>query len=599
MTTTPAYIDPQAALTLYGLFRARVERTPAGLAYRQFDPLTASWCDSMWRDIASHVARWQAALLKERLNPGDRVAIMMRNCLEWVVFDQAALGLGLVVVPLYTDDRPDNIAYVLQDSGAKLLLIGDAAHWEKCCAVDAQLTQLQRIVVMEKLDIVPADGRARTISDWLPDGAHELNPDRGRTDDLASIVYTSGTTGKPKGVMLSHRNMLTNAWSGMHCIDIYADDLFLSFLPLSHTLERTVGYYLPMMAGAAVAYARSISQLADDLLAVRPTVMISVPRVFERVYNRIQAQLLEKSSLARKLFSHAATVGWQYFLYQQKRRGWSLRFVYLPLLDALIGRKVRARFGARLRLVVCGGAALPLKVAQLFIGLGVIITQGYGLTESSPVISVNRLDYNDPASVGEPLPDVQVKISDSGELLVFGPNVMLGYWNNPDATRDVIDESGWLHTGDRVEIKQRRIYITGRLKEIIVLSNGEKVPPVDMESALTMDPLFEQAAIIGEGRPYLIAIVVLNQTLWPQVAREYKIEGDIENMDSEQCERALVDRVGRQLRDFPGYAQVRRVAVCPEPWSIANDLLTPTMKLKRQRLLQVYAESVQRLYQGH
>jgi len=599
MAWTRDFIDPDTAGTLHGLFRTRVERTPDAVAYRHFDAAAGSWRDTTWSEMAAAVARWQTALQHEPLQAGDRVAIMLRNCREWVMFDQAALSLGLVVVPLYTFDRAENAAYILQHSGAKLLLIEGSEHWSQLYRVRHELGRVQRILTLEEMAGEPHDPRLRWVRDWLPRGACQPTPDRAAPVDLASIVYTSGTTGRPKGVMLSHRNMVWNSWASVQNMSIYREDLFLSFLPLSHTFERTAGYYIPMLGGATVAYARSITELREDLLRVRPTVLISVPRMFERVHGRIQEQLAAKPPVARRLFEQAVEMGWRRFLHQQGNIGWQPGLIVQPLLDRLVGRKVRARLGGRLRLAVCGGAALPTPIARLFIGLGVTMVQGYGLTESSPVISVNRQEHNDPASVGEPLPGVEVKVADNEELLVRGPNVMLGYWNDPDATRAAIDSEGWLHTGDRVRIEDNRIYITGRLKEIIVLSNGEKVPPVDMENAIGLDRLFDQVLVTGEGRPYLVALVVLNPQAWPEVAEQYGVSRRPEAVPPIRREQILGARVAQLTRQFPGYAQIRRIAVCTEPWTVDNGMLTPTMKLRRAQILQKHAAAVDALYSGH
>ena len=286
---------------------------------------------------------------------------------------------------------------------------------------------------------------------------------------------------------------------------------------MSHTLERTAGYYLTMMAGASVAYARSIPQLGEDLATIRPSIMISVPRIYERVYGAIKTKLAEGPAFRRKLFEFAVEVGWARFEHQQRRGPWRASFLLWPVLDRLVAAKVMARLGGRLRAAVSGGAALSPEIARLFVGLGLPILQGYGLTETSPVVSTNRLDDNIPASIGKPIPGVQVKLGDKDALLVKGPNVMLGYWNLPDATKAMFTADGWLNTGDTARFDATgHLYITGRLKEIIVMSNGEKVPPVDMEAAILQDNLFEQVLVLGEGRPYLTAFVVVNPDQWTE-----------------------------------------------------------------------------------
>ena len=597
---TPDVIVPQQAGTLAGLFRERVKRSPDALAYRQYEAATQRWTDMSWAEMATAVAAWQAAMQAEGLHAGDRVAVMLRNCREWVMFDQAAHGLGLVVVPLYTEDRADNVAYILQNAGVRLLLIGGAEHWEQLHSVRDQLGFLQRILTISKISGA-GDPRVKAISEWVPAGNHELQAMPLDPATLATIVYTSGTTGRPKGVMLSHSNIVWNAYASVGKVAVYPDDMFLSFLPLSHTFERTVGYYLPMMCGASITYNRSIPELAEDLQIVRPTVLISVPRIFERVYNKIQAQLEAKSPLARKLFLSAVDVGWSRFEHQQGRGPRTKGMLAWPLLNALVASKVMAKLGGRMRFAVCGGAPLSPAVGRLFIGLGLPLIQGYGLTETSPVLAANRISDNEPASVGTALQNVELKIGADNELLARGPGIMLGYWDNPDATRAMIDAEGWLHTGDQARFDaQGHVFITGRLKEILVLANGEKVPPADMEMAIAMDAWFEQVMVIGDNRPFLSALIVLNEDQWPIEAKRLGLDpDDPTSLKNEKVCAAVLDRVAARLHEFPGYAQIRQVACSREPWTVDAGLITPTLKLKRNRILEHFAADVARLYAGH
>ena len=590
-------IPAEVAVTLHGLFVERVRRTPDSPAYRAYDPATREWRDSSWREIATEVAAWQAAMAAEDLQAGDRVAILMRNRKEWVVGDQAALGLGLVVVPLYTDDRPDNIAYILNDAAVKLLIVQDVKFWRRLSEANRSLRQLERVVVLEGEDDTE-DDRVRALGVWLGD---HPPAEAGDADahDLASIVYTSGTTGKPKGVMLSHHNMLSIAYSGLKMYSVYTEDVLLSFLPLSHTFERTVGYYLPIMAGATVAYARSIPQLAEDLQSVRPTALIAVPRIFERVYARLHQQMEKKSPVARWLFRSTVDIGWRRFMAEQGRGSAGFAGLLWPLLDRLVASKVRERLGGRLRLTVAGGAALPPTVARLFCGLGIPITQGYGMTETSPIISGNPPGDNDPASVGVPLKDVEVRIGENDELQVKTPGMMLGYWNNHAATREMIGADGWLHTGDQARIDEfGHIHITGRIKDILVLSNGEKVPPSDMEMAITLDPLFEQVMVIGEGQAFLAAIVVLNPEEWVKLANKQVIDPyAAESLGNEKIKKVVARRISDLLSDFPGYAKIRKVILSLDPWTVDNGLLTPTLKVKRPQVLALFADKINAVFQ--
>jgi long-chain acyl-CoA synthetase len=506
-----------------------------------------------------------------------------------------------VTVPLYTDDRPDNVAYIMTDSAVKLLLVQDVGHWKRLAPALAGQDDLQRVLILNPPKTPAAadlpDERVCFVADWLPPQPPPLTPRDGDPHALASIVYTSGTTGRPKGVMLSHYNMLSIAHAALTMIDAFQEDLFLSFLPLSHTLERTAGYYLPIMSGSSVAYARSVAQLSEDLLNIRPTVLIAVPRIFERVFARIQGQIEKHSGLRKSLFQLTTHVGWHRFEYQQRRVSWHPRLLAWPLLKRLVAEKVTAKLGGRLRMAVSGGAALSTPVARTFIGLGVPILQGYGLTETSPVISVNVLEDNDPGSVGIPLNGVEVRVGENEELLVKTPGMMLGYWNNHAATAEVIDADGWLHTGDQARIENGHIYITGRIKDILVLSNGEKIPPMDMELAISLVPAIDQVLVIGEGRPYLAAIVVLNAEAWLTLAQRFKLDPDADNsLDNDRLQAYLLKKIKGCLKDFPGYAKIRRVIPVLEPWTVDNGLLTPTLKTKRARILKRFADKIDAVY---
>ena len=597
-------ISVSEAGTLDGLFAKRLHRSADRVAYQAFDRVSKSWVSYTWQDMAAEVARWQQALAKEALKPGDRVAILLRNCPEWIMWDQAAMSLGLVTVPLYTDDRPDNIVYILEEAGVKAILVQDAGRWKRLAPVVPDEGALERVILLdegkEAEKFARNDDRIRMASRWLPAKGGELQVRQdGDPHALTSIVYTSGTTGRSKGVMLSHHNMMSVAHGALTLLDCYEEDVFLSFLPLSHTLERTAGYYLPIMTGSAVAYARSVAQLGEDLLTVRPTLLIAVPRIFERVYGRISDQLKRKPAVARKLFQTAVDVGWKRFLHQQGRGNWSPKLMLWPLLDRLVASNVKAKLGGRMRAAVSGGAALSPDIAKVFIGLDIPIVQGYGLTETSPVISANPLEDNEPASVGVPIRNVEVKVGENDELLARGPGVMLGYWNDHKATTQIIDRDGWLHTGDQARIENNHIYITGRIKDILVLSNGEKIPPADMEMAIALDPVIEQVMVVGEGRPYLTALVVLSEEKWPELARELQLDpGNGSSLNDKALHANILRRIKLALKDFPGYAKIRQVSLFVEPWSIEDGLITPTLKVKRPKVLECFNGEVEAMYSG-
>jgi len=591
-------ISAEEANTLAGLFRERIRRSPNKIAYRFYDALNETWTDYSWSAMAREVARWQSALEQEKLKPGDKVAIMAHNSRFWVIFDQAALGMGLVTVPLYTDDRVGNVEYILQHTEVKLLVIGGKAQWERLQAKAKQFKFLKRIISIGQIQ-GDDDDRIVPISQWLPSTSNwgDLRENDQHPDDLASIVYTSGTTGPAKGVMLSHRNILSNAMSGLQAVPVKTSDVFLSFLPLSHTLERTIGYYLPVMAGATVAHARGIPDLVEDLRVVKPTAIVSVPRIYERMYARVMEGLQNKPAYLKNIFHLAVNVGWDYMKYKQGRAKARASFVLWPTLKRLIADKICEKLGGRLRIAISGGAALAPEISRVFVGLGVPILQGYGLTEASPVVSVNRLESNIPASIGSALPGVEVKLSKDDELLVRGDSVMLGYWKDESATEQAIDPEGWLYTGDKAKIENDFIYITGRLKDIIVLSTGEKVPPHDMELAIATDHLFEQIMVIGESRPYLAALTVLNKE---QLDKLLETEFDInEPVTEEKIEKLLQSRVEKKLKNFPGYAQIRRMTYVNEHWSVENGLLTPTLKIKRNKIQEKYATEIEIMYAGN
>lgn len=595
-----AAITPEKAITLHGLLIERVKLTPDAEAYRHFDNTANAWVSFTWLQVRDEVARWQSALLKEQLDAGDRIAVMMRNCPQWIFFDQAAMSLGLVVVPLYTVDRADNIAYIVNDSNIKVLLFETSEQWAELRAVRDQMKSVQRFISLDKI-VQNIDSRLQNAETWLPASAHLQETALSDPNQLATIVYTSGTTGKPKGVMLSHGNILINAYS---CLDVFVlktDDLLLSFLPLSHAFERTLGYYLTVMTGATVAFARSISLLSEDLQTIKPTLLISVPRIYERIYAAINTKLDEGSPLRKKLFYFAVDVGWARFLYQQRRGTWHPNFMLWPLLDKLVARKLLQRLGGRLRTAMSGGAALSPEISRVFVALGLPIIQGYGLSETSPVISGNHPDNNYPETVGVPLRGVQVRLGESNALLVKGPNVMMGYWNNPEATRAVLDDEGWFNTGDIASIsKSGHISITGRVKEIIVMSNGEKLPPADIELAITRDNLFDQVMVLGEARSYMVAVAVVNPDVWKQFAKEIGVRPDMpESLKDTRVEQQALKRIAAQLKEFPGYARIHRVLLQSEPWTIENGIMTPTLKMKRNRVASHFENEIKQLYEGH
>jgi long-chain acyl-CoA synthetase len=560
------------------------------------------WVSYTWRDVDLRVRAWQRAIDAEQFDPGERIAILVPNGIDHVSMDLAALSCGLVPVPLHAVDNPESILYILKDSGASLLFIDSVDHWEALTVGDSRLDGLKRVVCAKaSTGFNSSDGLVVTLDQWL---GNNRTPTTDRHDatvepsDLAAIVYTSGTTGRPKGVMLSHRNIIANVKAIRERLAVEEKDVFLSFLPLSHTFERTAGYYHPIAAGACVAFARSTQHLPEDLKTVRPTLLISVPRIYERFHARIMEHRASASRIERAVLDLTLAVGGRRFDARQSRASLSLfdRLAW-PLLTRMVADKILARFGGRLRVAVSGGAPIALPIARLFLSLGLEVLQGYGMTETSPVVSVNTPDDNDPRSVGKPLAGVEVRIGENQELLVRAPSVMVGYWHKPEETRRIIEADGWLHTGDQARIEDGRITITGRIKDIIVTSTGEKIAPADLETAIISDPLFEQAMVIGEQRPYLAALVVLNAAEWqPEKVRIEKEGASTASALTHREADFLRRRIAKAVKDFPAYATPRAVWWSTEPWTIAEGLLTPTLKIKRAALERRLAAEIEGLY---
>ncbi|MDD5240903.1 MAG: long-chain fatty acid--CoA ligase [Sulfuricella sp.] len=536
--------------------------TPEKILYRQY--INDAWHDVTVREVMGLAARWQQAFRAQGYEPGDRIALCLRNGVNWVAIDQAALGLGLVVVPLYADDNPENLAWCLNDSGARLLVL---EHNRLLAPLAQAMPTLPAIVCLQESAPAPAI----SVSRWLPASNTPFEVAELDENALATIVYTSGTTGRPKGVMLSHRNILSNVAASLEVVSLHRGDLLISVLPLSHMFERTCGYYVPLRAGVPVAYARSVNQLAEDLAFLRPTVMIAVPRIFQRFLARIE-QALTASPVKRGLFRLTVALGWRHFQGHTGIVGRTL----LRLLQPLVARPVLNRLGGSMRLAVVGGAPLELRVARAFIGLGLEMIQGYGLTEASPVVAGNRQGDNDPASVGAPLPGMAVRLDEAGSLLVRGASVMQGYWNNPQATAEVLSGDGWLNTGDLVELHSGKITIKGRAKDVLILSNGEKVSPQDVEMAILDDPLFEQAMLVGEGRAYLTLLAV----------------------SPESDEKVLLHHANARLKTFPRWVRVRRVIAAREPWTLEDGLLTPTLKIRRAEVGRKFEEQIEKAYRN-
>ncbi|MDH4395735.1 MAG: long-chain fatty acid--CoA ligase [Limnobacter sp.] len=543
------------------------QSSPNRILYRQF--IDKDWVEFKASEIIDYVCAWQSYFRQMGMIEGDRVAICLKNSITWVAVDQAALGMGLVSVPLYVDDNASNIAYCIENSGSRIVVVENDRIAKNLKAEN--IGEAQLLSLKSELPEGGADG-IQSVDHVLKAHIKTSTPIEVLDlpeDSLATICYTSGTSGRPKGVMLSHKNVSANVNSCFQLDIAKPDDTFLSFLPMSHMFERTGGYYLPLRVGAKVIYARGINQLPEDLATQAPTVLFAVPRIFEKFYGRIQSSIKD-SGFKSRAFNKLVDVGWR----MEQGKGGILDHFQLPLLRAKVAQPILDRLGGRLRLAVVGGAALDATIAKSFIAMGLPILHGYGMTEACPVISVNRPEGNVPESVGPALPQVQVKLGENDELLAKGPNIMLGYWKNEEATKQAIDADGWLHTGDVAEITNDRIFIRGRIKDIMVLSNGEKFSPQDAETAIIGDDVFEQIVLVGEGRAYISLIAVT----------------------ANSNEKELVKRANARLAHLPRYIRVRRVLTTKEPWTVDNGLLTPTLKVKRLKVLEVFKDRIEDLY---
>lgn len=588
--------------TLPQLLVNSVERYGEREALRQFDKETKSWHSLSYAQLMARVMEWRRAYAAMNLERGTRIGILMPNSIDHACADQAALANGLVPVPLHAIDTPGASAFILSDSRAQVLVTNKLTRWKQIQAAGGDLQDLTAVIITED-EVDDETGMVRGLSEWLAAGAHVVElPEGPKEDDLAGIVYTSGTTGRPKGVMLTHGNIVSNVKATLECVFPQVGDIFLSFLPLSHTFERTAGYYLALATGCTIAYNRSVLLLADDLKTIRPTVIISVPRVYERIFARVQDKLKKSRPAARYLFDWAVEIGWRDFC---RRNHLPVEHTGRAWLDGLMRPLVRKvsstlldQFGGRLRIAISGGAALSSKVARTFCGLGLPIIQGYGMTEASPIIAGNNRTLNQPNTVGKPFNNVEVRLGEGDEIQIKGPSITRGYWNRPDATADAFTEDGWFRTGDVGGFNELGLLsIKGRIKEIIVTSTGEKVPPADLEAAIETDPLFSQCYVIGENRPYLSLITVVNPDEWASFAKSCGV--DPASLDNPSVKTSALKRAKTAAGEFPHYALPRAVVLTQEPWTIENGLITPTLKLKRGPLSKKFANVIAQLYATH
>lgn len=591
----------------------RASLTGGEIALKQFNRTLNSWESISYLELNERIVDWRKSLVGLGLQRGSRVSILLNNSVDHVLADQAVLANAMIPVPLHAIDTPGSLAFILADSGAECLITNRYERWLAIEAVNETLPALKTVILTD--EITPAKQKSNGpkiygIDDFLGLGHKILElPEGPKPDDLAAIVYTSGTTGKPKGVMLTHGNVVSNVIATLEHIAPapLPGYVFLSFLPLSHTFERTAGYYLPLGMGCTIVFNRSIMLLNEDFRTVHPDVLISVPRIYERIYARIIDRLGKQSAFTRFLFNACVAVGWRRFCKAnrltppQSSFSWLDPFVW-PMLKSLVANKVAMQFGGRLKVAIAGGAALNHKVARMFCGLGIAPIQGYGMTEASPIIAGNSLTLNQPDTVGKVFSNVELRLApETNEIQVRAPSVMKGYWNRPDDTVKVLSADGWLSTGDIGEFNEDGLLkIRGRIKEIIVTSTGEKVPPVDLELALETDPLFAQTYVVGEARPFISFVAVLNLEHWEKLAEKLGVDPhDQVALQSTAVRSAVLKRARAAASDFPHYALPRNVTLTLEPWTIDNGLLTPTLKLKRKPLSERFAAQIEEMYISH
>ncbi|MCD8338638.1 MAG: long-chain fatty acid--CoA ligase [Burkholderiales bacterium] len=589
--------------TLCEFFQNRVQKGPYLEALREYDKNAKKWISYTYEQTAKKVLEWRKAFAKSGFSKGERVAMLLPNGVNAICFDQAALANCLIPVPLHAIDTPASSAFILSHSGASFLVTNKLSHWEKIKEAGFDLSNIKKVIVTD--DDSPTSGVIEKLNSWLDAGKDQVQlPDGPTADDLACIVYTSGTTGRPKGVMLTHRNIASNVRSTLGHVN--PDDGFklLSFLPLSHMFERTCDY-LALATGCTIVFNRSLQYLAEDFTIVKPDVLISVPRVYERIYAKLQETLKKGNPLKRKLFEWGVDVGWRDFC---KRNKIPFKKTPLQVLDSTAGRALTKkiskmlmdRFGGELKVAISGGAALNGKAAKLFCGLGLPILQGYGMTETSPIIAGNKVLDNNPGTVGRLLKDVNVKIGENEEILVKGDLVMKGYWKQPEETQKIISPDGWLHTGDKGEFdEQGRLKIKGRIKEIIVTSTGEKISPVDIESAVEQNELIEQCFAVGDDKPYISVIVSLNLDAWKTFANKLGLDpSDPTSLLNHTVRQKILKRVKKACSMFPAYAVPRNAWPTLDEWTIDNGLQTPTLKLKRGPMVRKYRGVIESMYKG-
>jgi long-chain acyl-CoA synthetase len=583
---------------LIGLLYAAVERHRErdALMWKEDGLYRKMTYDSLWQRIQA-----TALGLSEHIARGSKVAILSDNRPEWLIADFAVLALGAVSVPIYSTLTSPQIGFIIQNADVEVVIAenGDLVAKTLAAAPDS-VRQIIHFGRLEREIALPPDGPALlSFDELIRQGMLRLEAEGPLTtwkqidkSDLATIVHTSGTTGNPKGVMLSHENILTNVESVLLYVPIRPDDRALSYLPLSHIFERTCGQFAVLSTGACIGFAESIHTIPENLLEVKPTMMTSVPRLFEKIYDGIQRNIAASSAFKKWLFRTAVRIGKRH-----KSAPNALTALLDPLFDRLVFAKIREKTGGRLRLLVSGGGSLSPHIAEFFRAVGLPICEGYGLTETAPIVSTQPLPNIRIGSVGRPLKNVHVRIASDGEVLVKGPNVMIGYYNNPEATAESFDEDGWLRTGDIGRLEDGYLYIVERKKNILVLATGKNVAPFPVESALARSPYISQAVLFGDKRKYVTALLVPDFQALEGWAREQEIDLPLPQLlDDERVQKLYAGELAKRLRDFAPYEHPKKFTLLPRELTLEGGELTATLKVRTHVLEREFADKIARMY---
>ena len=510
---------------------------------------------------------------------GEKLALMLPNSPEWIISDLAAATLGIVIVPIHTTYNSEYIKKIVKHSDSKYLVI-HRDYFDKHKATIEELNFSRIIVVGDSQDLAGEHVHSWPILD--EDKKLSKLPQNISGSDVHTIVYTSGTTGDPKGVMLTHKNFIFNTEAAKRKVDIDYNDRFFSFLPLSHAFERTAGYYAPIFSGSSIYFARSKQSIIDDIKKARPTMINSVPRIFEKIYGKVFDKIDTASNFKKKIFFK----GLQLAVLKRKKSLGFFKYILWAILDFLIMRKLRAVLGGRLRMAISGGASLDLKMLRFFENLGIKIIEGYGMSEASPIIAVNNPNNSRPGTVGCALDCNDVIVSESKELLVRGTNIMKGYYKLDDVTDEIIDKDDWLHTGDLGFIdRDGFISIIGRAKDVIVLSTGKNIFPETIENILNESRYISQSMIYGDNQKHISALIVPNFEQLKKWCVKHNLKFDLAD---DRIVSFYEDKLNQRLKDHAKVEQINHFRLLSEEFSQENGFLTPTLKLKRYKILKIY-----------